>query len=52
MALLSFLKTISHAYFQDFNAPESLQDDIQILDANMSVLKFSQTNIRDNNRFG
>lgn len=41
-APLSFLQTLSHAHFQNSNAPEYLQDDFQILGANMSALGLSQ----------
>lgn len=41
-APLSFLQTLSHAHIQDSDAPEYLQDDIQILGANMSALGLSQ----------
>lgn len=41
-APLSFLKTLSYAHFQKSFAPEDLQDNVQILGANMSALGLSQ----------
>ncbi|KAF6137362.1 hypothetical protein GIB67_036399 [Kingdonia uniflora] len=41
-ASLSFLKTLDHAHFQTSSVHVGLQDDIQILGANMSALGLSQ----------
>ncbi|KAF8407254.1 hypothetical protein HHK36_006381 [Tetracentron sinense] len=41
-APLSFLKTLNHATRQNSSFPEGLQEDIQILGANMSALGLSQ----------
>lgn len=41
-APLSFLKTLGQARFQKSGATDDLQDDVQILGANMSALGLSQ----------
>ncbi|KAF5188631.1 Elongator complex protein, partial [Thalictrum thalictroides] len=41
-APISFLKTLNYAHFQKSIAPEDLQDNVQILGANMSALGLSQ----------
>ncbi|XP_043695002.1 elongator complex protein 2 [Telopea speciosissima] len=41
-APLSFLKTLAHATAEKFSFPEDLQEEIQILGANMSALGLSQ----------